>query len=279
MTLTIHDDLEQGTEQWHAVRRGVVTASVVGRLIASRGVSAIDVACPDCHAGPANQCLSKVTKPGQPSKPIKTFHPERVAAAVEARDDNPPILSVSDGDEAHGLTLVLAAERITGNTDPTWVSQDMLRGQMHEPFVRDLYSQHFAPVEQVGFMVRNDWGFPIGFSPDGLVGDDGIIEIKDRRQKKQLSTVLEDTVPPENMAQIQAGLLVSGRSWCDYVSHCGGMHLYRKRVLPDDQWFDVIVAAVERFEKTADQMQADYAARTTGMPMTERLNFDLEMVV
>ena len=71
--------------------------------------------------------------------------------------------------------------------------------------------------------------------PDGLVGDDGLIEVKSRRQKKHLQTILSDEVPAENMAQLQTGLLVSGREWIDYMSYCGGMPLWVKRVEPDVQ--------------------------------------------
>jgi hypothetical protein len=122
----------------------------------------------------------------------------------------------------------------------------MLRGIEDEPRAVEVYSEHFAPVTTVGFMVRDDWGFSIGYSPDGLVGDDGLIEVKSRRAKKHLTTILADEVPVENMAQLQCGLLVSGREWIDYVSYCGGMPLYVKRVEPDQRWFDAITAAVER---------------------------------
>jgi hypothetical protein len=115
-------------------------------------------------------------------------------------------------------------------------------------------------------MVRDDWGFRIGYSPDGLVGDDGLIEVKSRRQKKQLQTIVSDEVPPENMAQLQCGLLVSGRAWIDYVSYCGGMPLYVKRVLPDPRWFEAIVAAVSAFEDTAADMVAAYHEATKGLP-------------
>ena len=62
-------------------------------------------------------------------------------------------------------------------------------------------------------MVRTEPGWKLGYSPDGLVGDDGLIEVKSRRAKKQLQTILSGQVPAENMPQLQAGLLVSGRSW------------------------------------------------------------------
>jgi hypothetical protein len=83
-------------------------------------------------------------------------------------------------------------------------------------------------------------------------------------------------VPSENIAQIQCGLLVSGRKWCDYVSFSGGMHLWVTRVYPDPQWFEVITAAAVEFEKAAEQMASDYLAAVEGLPLTER-TVELEM--
>jgi predicted phage-related endonuclease len=125
--------------------------------------------------------------------------------------------------------------------------------------------------------VEDDW--KLGFSPDGLVGDDGLIEIKTRRQKTQLTTILADEVPRENMAQIQAGLLVTGREWLDYISFCGGMPLYPKRVYPDPRWQAAIIAACRQFEATAIEWAATYRDRVKDLPMTERIDTDLELVV
>jgi hypothetical protein len=187
---------------------------------------------------------------------------------------------VANNDTSRGLTALLVAERITGYTEPTWVNDDMLRGQLDEPIARDLYADNFAygdgPVTEVGFMVRDDWGWCLGYSPDGLVGDHGLIEVKSRRQKKHLQTILADEVPPENMAQLQAGLLVSGREWIDYVSFCGGMPLWVKRVRPDPKWAEAIVDAVDAFEDTAAEMQKNYDLATRGLPATER-RIELEM--
>lgn len=175
-------------------------------------------------------------------------------------------------DYSRGLTALLAAERITGFTDPTYLNADMWRGVEDEPRAVEKYADHYGtPVETVGFMVEDEWGFSIGYSPDGLVGDDGLIEVKSRRQKKQLLTVVADEVPAENMAQIQCGLLVSGRSWCDYVSYCGGMRLWRKRVTPDFEWQESILAAVALFEENVAELTATYQAAVEGLPMTERL--------
>jgi hypothetical protein len=175
--------------------------------------------------------------------------------------------------------MQLVAERITGWCEETYVSHDMLRGTLDEPVARGKYAEHYAPVAEVGFMVRDDWGYRIGYSPDGLVGDDGLIEVKSRRPKHQLATVIAGEVPTENMAQIQAGLLVSGRQWCDYISFAGGMPMWRKRVEPDPRWHEAIVAAVAAFEQTAAEMVATYEQRTAGLPATERGTYDMEIQV
>jgi hypothetical protein len=224
MTLTVLAGLVQGSDEWLEQRRGMVTASVVGKLVTS-----------------------------------KTIKP-------------------ASNDDSRGLTALLVAERITGHVDPVYMSYDMLRGVEDEPRAIEKYAEHYAPVDTVGMMIEDRWGFRIGYSPDGLVGDDGLVEVKSRRAKKQLTTILADEVPAENMAQLQCGLLVSGREWIDYVSYCGGMPMYVKRVLPDQRWFDAIRYAVQEFEVVAAQMIANYTSATTNMPATERVT-ELEMVL
>lgn len=268
MGLIEYPELEQGSEEWFAQRRGIVTASVVGQLLSVSAPGAIHYECGDCGALASEPCISK-----RDGSPIKTIHPARATEAARQAADAEPIIQPADNDTSRGLTALLVAERITGWTDPTYVSDDMLRGIEDEPRAREKYAEHYAPVTTTGFMVRDDWGFQIGYSPDGLVGDDGLIEVKSRRAKKQLLTVLNDAVPPENMAQIQCGLLVSGRAWCDYISYAGGMHLWRKRVLPDERWLDAIVAAVAAFETTAERMVDAYLSAVEGLPETERIDY------
>lgn len=271
-TLIELPDLEQGSEEWHAQRRGIVTASVVGQLISIGSLTAIDYDCPDCGAPANDPCRSKV----KAGAIIKTLHSERTAAAAAGRSTI--VFGVAKGDTARSVTTHLVAERITNWTDPTYVSDDMLRGVFDEPLARDKYAEHYAPVREIGFMIREDRGIKIGYSPDGLVGDDGLIEVKSRRQKKQVETVLSGHPPAENMAQLQTGLLVSGRKWIDYISYSGGMHLWVHRVYPDQRWFDAILAAVEAFEENAREMQRIYEESVVGFPMTERI-IEQEMVI
>lgn len=269
MGLTILHDLMQGTEEWERERRGMITASVVGKLIASASPDALEFACPECASQPGEPCLSL-----RGSKPMRTVHGGRSDRAKSA----PSVLRVADNDTSRAVGLRLTGERISGNIDLTHTSGEMWRGVLDEPVARDLYSEHLQPVEECGFMVRDDWGFCLGYSPDGLVGDDGLIEIKSRTQKVHLETILAGSVPPESMAQLQAGLLISGRSWIDYVSYCGGMALWTKRVTPDPEWQAAIIAAATAFEATATDVADRYWAAVKGMPATTRIDHYQEIV-
>jgi hypothetical protein len=124
----------------------------------------------------------------------------------------------------------------------------MIRGMDDEVRARDLYSEKFASVKQTGFVTNDKWGFVIGCSPDGLVGDDGMIECKSRRQKYQIETILSRKAPDEFMLQIQTSLLVTERKWCDFISYSGGLPMYKFRVYPMQDYFDAIVAAATALE-------------------------------
>lgn len=266
MTLTIHDDIDQGTPEWHALRRGIVTASTVGKLLSTESPSAVVVDCPKCRATAGSPCLSLAKKT---PTPISTYHPERGSVAA----DLPSEVVVADNETSRGLTATLVAERITGQTEPTPFTDDMARGVMLEPVARDWYSRHHAPATEVGFMREvATWG-TLGYSPDGLVGDDGLIEIKAPRARTHLRTVLADEVPAAHYAQCQAGLLVSGRKWIDFVSYVAGLPVFVKRVHPDPAWHAAIRSAVEGFEDAATALTSDYFTRVDGLPVAERIDF------
>lgn len=274
MSLIELPDLVQGSEEWHDQRRGLVTASVVGKLITVGAPDALTVDCPTCNALSYSPCLSAARK--VPTS-IKTIHPERSSAAANL----PPVYEVANNDTSRAIVLTLAAERIAGWTEDTPMTSDMWRGVEAEPFARDIYSGHYGEAREYGFMIREeacqDFGWRLGYSPDGVVGDDGLIEVKAPRAKTHVRTILTDEVPAHYMGQCQAGLLVSGRKWIDFVSYVGGLPLYRKRAYPDAAWFAAITAACIAFEKDVTQIVADYNTRVAGLPTTERIDFNLEM--
>jgi hypothetical protein len=190
-----------------------------------------------------------------------------------------PQLRVANNETSRALTMSLVAEKIAGRTEDNYVSNDMLRGTLSEPIARDLYSEHYAPATECGFLRRDEDAWSLGFSPDGLVGEDGLLEIKAPRAKGHLQTILAGTIPARHVAQCQAGLLVTGRKWLDFCSYHSGLPLFVTRVYPDSDWFDAIVAACCQFERTAAETVARYEQAIQGLHPTERIDFGLEPVV
>src|SRR5690606_29641343 len=121
---------------------------------------------------------------------------------------------------------------------------------------------------EVGFIVREESGYKLGFSPDGLVGKDGLIEIKSRKTKEQLSTVLAGKPPAYNMAQMMTGMFVTGRKWCDYVSFSAGLPLWVHRVHADPKWFSAIEATARQFEIDVTNIVNNFTTATSGFPPT-----------
>ena len=203
MTLTIYDQLEQGTPEWLEARRGIVTASTVGKLLTSTG-------------------------------------------------------KVASNETARTLTDTLITERITGRVEPVFPTRDMERGTILEPFARDLYAQHYAPVTEIGFARLDEEFYTLGASPDGLVGPDGGIEIKCPRPRTHLATLRTEKVPAQYMAQIQACMHVLDRDWWDFISYAPGLPLFVKRVHRDEAWCEAIRKACENFQITSDEDAAHY---------------------
>lgn len=187
-----------------------------------------------------------------------------------------PTLKTANNDKSRAHIWELAAQRITGHVEPSYISDDMLRGEEDEISARDLYSKHHAPVKQVGFVTNDSFGFTLGYSPDGLVGDDGLIEVKSRRQKYQVQTLVEHwrdgTVPADYIFQIQTGLLVTGRKWCDLVSYSGGLPLIPLRVEADAGMHEAILSACADAEAKIAAAIKDFhaAAKARELIPTER---------
>jgi hypothetical protein len=122
----------------------------------------------------------------------------------------------------------------------------------------------------MGFITNRRWGFTIGYSPDGLVGEDGAIEAKSRRQKFQVQTIIEHviddfsaSIPAEFLIQVQTGLLVTERNWMDFVSYCGGLPMCTIRVFPDPVIQAAIIDAASAFEERLAKALATYREAIT----------------
>lgn len=140
--------------------------------------------------------------------------------------------------------LTLIGQRLTGKVEEGYTNGHMERGKEMEAEARDLYSM-VADIEpqRVGFMRRGD----AGASPDSLVGNDGLLEIKTKLPHLQLECILADQLPSEHKAQCQGQLWISGRQWVDFVSYWPGLRLFKKRVHRDEAYIAQIKVAVDEF--------------------------------
>lgn len=156
------------------------------------------------------------------------------------------------------LLYQLAAETITGEYVPTWDgNKHTERGHVMEPQVRDLYMATSAlDCRQVGFMRRGR----IGCSPDTLVGDEGLLEVKTKLPHLQIEAVLAGKLPSEHVAQVQGQLLVSGRQWCDFRSYWPGLPELRVRVYRDLPYLSTLNQELQLFIRELDALVAQIKA-------------------
>ena len=194
----------------------------------------------------------------------------------------PKTKKAAENEKTRSLLFELAAQRISGFVEPSFVSDDMERGTLDEATARRVYSEHTGNVvSQVGFITNDRHGFVLGYSPDGLVEADpyaerfGQIEIKSRRQKFQIETILDQQVPAEYVIQIQTGLIVTERAWCDFISFSGGLHMPIIRVFPDPKLQSAILDVGSNATARIRAMERDHATivSANGWPMTERVDY------
>lgn len=132
----------------------------------------------------------------------------------------------------------LLCERLTGVCEPGYVSPAMQWGTDNEPLARAAYEYDRPGLEvlEVGF-VDHPEVFMSGASPDGYVGDDGLIEVKCPNTATHIDTLDSGGVPTKYLGQIQWQLACTGRQWCDFVSFDPrlppGLRLFVKRVPRD----------------------------------------------
>lgn len=141
--------------------------------------------------------------------------------------------------------LKLLGERMTGQPMYSYSNDHMERGKEMEQEARDMYTflTDLEP-QRVGFIRTGN----VGCSPDSLVGDVGLLEIKTKLAHLQLEVLLADELPSEHRAQVQGQLWVSGREWVDFVCYWPKLPLFAKRVYRDETYIKRLETEVDRFE-------------------------------
>lgn len=165
----------------------------------------------------------------------------------------------------------LVCERLTGVAAESFTNTAMQWGTDHEPEARALYAfRADADVEEVGF-VDHPMIDMTGASPDGLVGDDGLVEIKCPNTATHIETLLSGAVPAKYIDQIQWQIGCTGRQWCDYVSYDPRLseekRLFVKRIERDPVRISELEAEVSRF---LDEVAATVAKLEAAYPPLAR---------
>lgn len=125
----------------------------------------------------------------------------------------------------------LAGEIITGLSEETYQSAAMLRGCEVEEEARNFYEMiKDEELTEIGFCLADGYGC----SPDGIVGEDGMVEIKCPIMSTHVGYLIKDTLTTDYFQQCQGQLLVTNRKWCDLISYYPGMRPLIIRVERDE---------------------------------------------
>ena len=192
--------IEQGTDEWFAVRIGKVTASRVADVLAK-------------------------TKTGYST----------------SRDN---------------YMAQLVCERLTGQKGDSFTNAAMQHGTDTEPLARAAYEAlHDVLVDEVGFIPHPSI-LMAGASPDGLVSDDGLLEIKCPNTATHIETLLSQTVPGKYNTQMQFQMACTNRSWCDFVSFDNRLppelQLFVRRVPRDNMYIKLMEDEIVKFLNELD---------------------------
>lgn len=138
----------------------------------------------------------------------------------------------------------LIGEVLTGEPCQSFSNEHTERGHEHEPWAREAYEhRNMVEVQQAGLILNHG----IGYSPDGLIDDDGAVEIKSKMPHILLDLIFADKTPSEHMKQMQGGLWVAEREWIDFVAFWPSLPLYVKRVYRDEKLIQEMQQEVTRF--------------------------------
>ena len=292
MTITYHKEPDQGSIQWHQARKGVITSSAICKFVTLTETPDWDD-YPDLltnmdQVGEALVAVGLVAKMAkekadQQAGRLIDANPDAHIKSVIAQQakDNPQLRGKAIDDPAHFYQLL--SERTRPHLEENFEGLDMMRGKYDEDIARNIYSETYHNVEECGFITNTKHGFKLGMSPDGLVGVDGGIEIKSRRNGIQTRVIMEDLiegrVPKEDLLQVQSSLLISGRSWWDYVLYSGGQPMAKVRAYPDKELHKKIIKICKAVDKRLTEETERYLEFISQFPPTEYAPFTTDIQV
>ena len=164
-----------------------------------------------------------------------------------------------DGSRSTQRTAYLyecAAVRITGIYKESFSSAAMDEGTAREAISRKIYAMdQEVIVDEVGFCVSDDGRY--GASPDGLVGDDGLLELKNPAAHTHVGYLMKGKLPAAYVQQVYGELLVTGREWADFMSYSPGLPLFIVRVERDEDFMPKLEYELIMFSEELDKVCAE----------------------
>lgn len=157
----------------------------------------------------------------------------------------------------------LASEIVLGQPHETYSNHHFERGKELEPEARGLYAYaHGVDCRQVGFIKNGN----AGCSPDSLIGEDGVLEIKTALPELVIELIEADRFPAQHNAQCQGALWITEREWIDLIVYWPGMPLFEKRAHRDEDFIARLAREVEIFNGELAELVA--RVRRYGEPST-----------
>lgn len=155
------------------------------------------------------------------------------------------------GAEAFTMMHELIGERFIGEKLEGFKgNRETARGHELEPVARKFVSERLGiDIVDCGIILNHG----CGYSPDGLVGDDGLVEIKTKLPKLQVEVILGGVIPAEHMVQCQVGIWLSERDHLDFASFYPGMPLFHKRTYRDESMIATLQTKVARFYEIMEE--------------------------
>lgn len=167
------------------------------------------------------------------------WHQARLGHATGSRASD--IIAGKDTQARKGYITQLVTERLTGQSQDFYTNADMQRGIEVEPVARAAYQASNELVDEVGF-IKHPTILWFGASPDGLVGSDGLVEIKCPRSTTHLEYIQAKKPPQKYIPQMLAQLSCTGRKWVDFVSF-------------DNRFPEHLQLFVVRFQPSAEELE------------------------
>lgn len=159
------------------------------------------------------------------------------------------VMAKGEGKTRRAYMFKLAGEILTGVPAEALSNAAMERGHEMEDEARNSYAFLLnREVEQIGFIRSGRKGY----SPDGLVGSNGLVEFKSKAPHILIDVWERDRIPPEHVAQLQGGLWIAEREWIDFAAYWPGLPLFVKRAFRDDDYIATLSDEVDRFNEELD---------------------------